>query len=128
MDRSPLPIACQYDDFAFLPSILLKINSLLLDLFAAHLPVLPWGDLFPNPPFYTDRDQYKDDHPVFNLSVIAVIKMTITPDDLAALYLPKNVRAPTWYNVSMSFNNGYIDQAWDVRLPPLHILPCLPLV
>jgi len=40
---------------------------------AANLPVLPYGEIFPgNRSFYSSREKYGDNHPIFNLSVIGV--------------------------------------------------------
>jgi len=78
-----------------------------------NLPVLPYGELFNDREYYAN-DKYKDDHPVFNLSVIANIRLTLKESDLNYLLYPPNAFNQTYVPASFEFNNGVISQQYDI--------------
>lgn len=66
----------------------------------------PWGDLFPDGKEYSSKDKYQDDHPVFNLSVLATIHLTMPTDSLLSQLYTYNTYTADYVNASITFDNG----------------------
>jgi hypothetical protein len=82
--------------------------------------------MFPNDLTYA-KDDYGDHHPVFNLSVIANIHISISQEDLLYILAIENLFNASYVNASFSFDNGVFRQQRDqvelklrVTLPVLH--------
>jgi hypothetical protein len=65
----------------------------------------PWGNIF-GESTYTSYDIYKDDHPLWNVSVFATIRVTINVTDLLGLLYPWNLYNESYANCSVFFDNG----------------------
>ncbi len=73
---------------------------------------LPWGELFPESgPAYSSGDQYKDDHPIWNLSQLATIRMELDEKDYVNLLLPENLYNESYASANMHFDNGQVRQS-----------------
>lgn len=57
------------------------------------VPQVPFGPFFPD--YYVD-DPYGDEHPIFNLSSVAVLRVEIPESDLVTLLTPTNFNNRTW--------------------------------
>eukprot|EP01126_Amoeba_proteus_P051884 TRINITY_DN6229_c0_g1_i9.p1 TRINITY_DN6229_c0_g1~~TRINITY_DN6229_c0_g1_i9.p1 ORF type:complete len:549 (-),score=89.18 TRINITY_DN6229_c0_g1_i9:78-1724(-) len=55
--------------------------------------------------YYKD-DEYKDEHPIFNLSVIGMIKITMKEEDLVSMLKPANTFNQSYFSSSFVFDNG----------------------
>ncbi len=63
-----------------------------------------WDDV------YTSKDEYKDDHPIFNISVLATIRVEINPDDLLMLLQPWNLFNESYAVANVFFDNGNVQE------------------
>ena len=67
----------------------------------------PWGILFDTAP-YTSKDTYQDDHPIWNISVLATIHIDIDVDDYIFLLQPWNLYNESYAKATLYFDNGII--------------------
>lgn len=65
----------------------------------------PWGTLFPGD-VYSDKDDYGDDHPIWNISVLATIRLDLNPDDYLYLLNPQNLESDIYFPCTMHFDSG----------------------
>jgi hypothetical protein len=74
--------------------------------------VLPWGEIFPEAgPAYSTTDQYKDEHPIWNLSQLATIRIEVEEKDYVNLLLPQNLYNESYASANMHFDNGHVRQS-----------------
>ena len=66
----------------------------------------PWADLFPDGKEYSSSYNYQDQHPVFNLSVLARIHITMPADSLLSQLYTANTYTADYVNASIIFDNG----------------------
>lgn len=71
----------------------------------------PWGNILPSTSDeeYQPSDEYGDNHPIFNVSTLASIRVTMLPDDYVYLLTPSNFEANNNYvhsNITF-YNNKY---------------------
>jgi hypothetical protein len=80
---------------------------------------LPWGNVFGNVP-YTSADTYNDSHPVFNISVMATIRIELEEEALLKLINPSTIYSNDEYaSATVSFDNNNIHETfYDVGLKP----------
>jgi hypothetical protein len=67
----------------------------------------PWGEIFDHKA-YGGVDKYEDNHPVFDSSVLATIRITMSHDDYMLCIDPYNLYNETWMKGDMIFYNGNI--------------------
>ncbi len=67
---------------------------------------LPWGNVFDGD-YYTSEDKYGDDHPVWNISTLATIRLEMNESDYVNLLQPWNLYNQTYAKVNVYFDNGY---------------------
>jgi len=77
------------------------------------LSVLPYGEIFEGRPYYTKEDKYHDEHPVFNLSVIANIHLKLGEKDLEYLLSPCNAFNQSAVLGTFFFDNGNVIERID---------------
>lgn len=63
--------------------------------------------------FLRYTDQYKDDHPVFNRTVMATIKISVKPEDLAYILTPWNAFNASVVPATVNFDNGDISETLE---------------
>tara|TARA_R110002050_G_scaffold154997_2_gene282982 strand:- start:1196 stop:1843 length:648 start_codon:yes stop_codon:yes gene_type:complete len=63
-----------------------------------------------NYPQYSSKDEYGDDHPIWNTSTIAQIHIQIAPKDLKKLILPSNMDDRDYMHVNFTFFNGAVKE------------------
>lgn len=72
---------------------------------------LPWGELYPETPSqYSSSDKYGDDHPLFDISKLATIRVTLDAKDFRTLLLPANLYNESYASATMSFDNGGVQE------------------
>eukprot|EP01111_Echinosteliopsis_oligospora_P019812 TRINITY_DN977_c0_g1_i1.p1 TRINITY_DN977_c0_g1~~TRINITY_DN977_c0_g1_i1.p1 ORF type:complete len:585 (+),score=135.52 TRINITY_DN977_c0_g1_i1:105-1859(+) len=76
-----------------------------------NIPTMPYGEILPGD--YWKVDQYKDHHPVFNLSVLAEIRVTMDSEDYFVMLSPANTWNQTYAKVNVFFSNGVITENVD---------------
>jgi len=62
---------------------------------------------------YTDWDDYGNDHPIYNSSTIAQIRLTMPPEILYFQQNPNNTNSDQYFPVKMWFYNGAVTQVMD---------------
>jgi hypothetical protein len=70
----------------------------------------PWGTLFDDINVYTDHDDYKDNHPIWNISVLASVRITLEETDYINLLLPENLYTESYAMATFQFDNGNVHQ------------------
>lgn len=65
---------------------------------------LPWGEVFGDE--YSGNDQYQDNHPIFNLTVMASVYVTVSEADYRYLLLPINAENQSYVQANVSFENN----------------------
>jgi hypothetical protein len=69
----------------------------------------PFGLQFPNERYYYD-DKYRDQHPVFNISVLNKISLELNEKELVEILKPENVFYSTNIKANFSFYNENIQK------------------
>jgi len=72
----------------------------------------PWGTLF-DEPVYANDDKYGDDHPVWNISVLAVVRIQLDPADYIELLQPWNLYNESYANATVYFDNGHVQETFS---------------
>jgi hypothetical protein len=67
----------------------------------------PWGTLF-DVDVYTSNDKYKDEHPIWNISVFASVHIELDEKDYLNLLQPWNLYNETYAVATMHFDNGNV--------------------
>lgn len=62
---------------------------------------------------YTSEDDYGNDHPIFNETTIATIRLTMDEAELAFMQDPLNSDTRTYLPASFWFYNGVVSQVYD---------------
>jgi spore coat protein H len=80
---------------------------------------LPWGNVFVKSP-YSSSETYNDSHPVFNISVMATIRIELEEEALLKLINPSTIYSSNDYaSATVSFDNNNIHETfYDVGLKP----------
>lgn len=65
----------------------------------------PWGTLFDGI-IYSSADTYGDDHPIWNVSTLATVRVELDNDDYINLLQPWNLYNETYAAATMHFDNG----------------------
>jgi len=73
---------------------------------------LPYGDAYPNITLFAD-DKYGLNHPVFNISVLADLRVTVNQEDYEALITPVNLYHHGYISGTMWFDNDKVS-AMDI--------------
>lgn len=73
---------------------------------------LPWGELYPDVPQYSASDIYGDDHPVFNLSHFATIRVVLNENDYISLLLPPNLYNESYAPATVYFDNNNVQETF----------------
>jgi spore coat protein CotH len=73
----------------------------------------PWGTVFDDVKPYSSKDKYEDEHPFFNLSVLATIRVEIDEKDYVQLLLPENLYNETYVSANVYFDNGNIQSRYE---------------
>jgi hypothetical protein len=81
-----------------------KINA---PIETTHLESLPYGELFGSP--YVVTDQYKDNHPIFNVSVVSEIRVELNEQDLRKMISPAHVYDNDFVPCQFHFKNERIN-------------------
>lgn len=69
----------------------------------------PWKTIFgSSKDVYTSHDEYGDEHPIFNISVLATIRVELNPADLLHLLQPWNLYNESYAPATMHFDNGIV--------------------
>jgi spore coat protein CotH len=71
----------------------------------------PWGSIFDETVYYDDK--YGDDHPVWNISVLATIRVEIDEELFRELLLPVNLYNETYAPATVHFDNGVVQETLD---------------
>ena len=72
----------------------------------------PWGNVFgKDQKEYNGQDDYEDDHPVFNMSVLARIHVTLSPEDYLYCLQPWNLYNQTYVHGNAYFDNGNVQES-----------------
>ena len=72
---------------------------------------LPWGNgVFSGVDAYTEEDNYGDDHPIWNTSLIATIRIQIDEELFLGLLNPINSLNQTYEPATIHFDNGYVQE------------------
>ena len=75
------------------------------------LGTAPWGNILgKDQKEYNGQDDYEDDHPVFNMSVLARIHVTMSDDDYLYCLQPWNLYNQTYVHATVHFNNGDVQE------------------
>jgi spore coat protein CotH len=77
-----------------------------------RLGTLPWGVIFDDANPYDD-DEYKENHPLWNISVLATVRLEISDDALTWLLLPSNLFSDTYQSADVHFDNGNLQQSFS---------------
>ena len=78
------------------------------------LGTVPWGTLVgDDSDVYTSQDKYGDAHPVWNISVLATIRVTLKNEDYLYLLQPWNLYNESYKPAVVSFDNGHIQQTFE---------------
>lgn len=78
------------------------------------LGTVPWGTLIGNDSdVYTSKDKYGDNHPVWNISVLASIRVTLKEEDYLYLLQPWNLYNHSYKPGSVSFDNGHVQETFQ---------------
>ena len=72
----------------------------------------PWGDLFNDTDEYLN-DKYGDEHPVWNISVLATVRIEIKQEDLLYLLLPANLYNESYVSANVHFDNGNVRESFN---------------
>lgn len=67
----------------------------------------PWGTLFDDA-VYSSEDIYGDDHPIWNISTLATVRIELDNDDYIDLLQPWNLYNETYASATMHFDNGVV--------------------
>eukprot|EP01094_Clydonella_sp_ATCC50884_P002546 TRINITY_DN11943_c0_g1_i2.p1 TRINITY_DN11943_c0_g1~~TRINITY_DN11943_c0_g1_i2.p1 ORF type:complete len:615 (+),score=116.30 TRINITY_DN11943_c0_g1_i2:217-1845(+) len=80
------------------------------DCSVPHVPIPPPPKLLPSHQ-YSDTDKYQEDHPVFNTSTIAQIRMTLPYQDMQDILNATNVNTKEYKEATFWFYNGAISES-----------------
>jgi hypothetical protein len=67
----------------------------------------PWGTVFdglPSP--YSSEDKYNDDHPLFNIEALHIIRLEVALDDYISLITPENLYNKSYVQANFYYDNG----------------------
>lgn len=67
----------------------------------------PWGTLFDTEE-YTSEDKYGDDHPIWNISVLATVRIELNESDYLDLLQPWNLYNESYAHATVHFDNGNV--------------------
>jgi hypothetical protein len=87
-----------------------------IDCSSAELTIgnTPWGDIFADDETiddsYTSEDEYQDDHPVWNISTLATIRVEMDDAVYIDLLQPWNLYNETYAACNVYFDNGNSQQ------------------
>ena len=74
----------------------------------------PWGGIFADDDdvdsAYTGGDEYQDEHPVWNVSVLASVRISVADEDYLYLLQPWNLYNESYVPCNVSFDNGNSQQ------------------
>lgn len=70
----------------------------------------PWGTLFDSD-VYTSKDEYKDEHPVWNISVLATVYVELEEQDYLNLLQSWNLYNESYAMATMYFDNGNVRES-----------------
>ena len=70
----------------------------------------PWKTVFGSSDDVYPNDDYKDDHPVFNISALATLRIEIDPAALLNLLLPENLYTEDYAPATLFFDNGIVQE------------------
>jgi hypothetical protein len=79
-----------------------KIGGEIKDSELTHLP---YGELFEREKAYSDNDLYKDNHPVFNVSVVSIVSIKLNESDYFDMIYPPNYAFNLWKKCEFTFIN-----------------------
>lgn len=68
----------------------------------------PWGNIFDVKTYYDD--EYEDEHPVWNISVIATVRVEIPEEDYLYLLDPENLYTEDYRSANIHFDNGVVQE------------------
>jgi hypothetical protein len=71
----------------------------------------PYPFLFGSP--YSIHDKYGDNHPVFNISTMAVISVQMREEDMTKMYDYRNIYNQTFLKTTFNFNNGVLNKTFE---------------
>ena len=76
-----------------------------------NVETAPWGNVLgKDQQEYNGKDDYEDDHPVFNISVLATIHVTMAPEDYLYCLQPWNLFNQTYVHATLHFDNGNVQE------------------
>lgn len=73
------------------------------------ISAVPYGVLATAEPYYR-KDDYGDDHPIFNVSVLGNIKIRMNHSDFLTMLYPLNLWQQEYLNASFHFDNGHVSE------------------
>jgi hypothetical protein len=68
-----------------------------------------WGNIYDVKTYYDD--EYEDDHPVWNISVIATVRIEIKEEDYLYLLAPENLYTEDYAPATIHFDNGHVQES-----------------
>jgi hypothetical protein len=71
----------------------------------------PWGTLF-DEEVYAKDDEYEDDHPVWNISVMATMRVELSDADYLYLLEPWNLYNESYAPATVYFDNGNVQETF----------------
>ncbi|CAM9500878.1 unnamed protein product, partial [Ectocarpus fasciculatus] len=84
-----------------------------VDCSSAELDIAtnPWGNIFDVKTYYDD--EYEDEHPVWNISVLATVRVQIEEADYLYLLDPDNLYTEDYRPATIHFDNGHVQETYD---------------
>ena len=71
----------------------------------------PWGNIFDVKTYYDD--DYEDAHPVWNISVLATVRIEIAEEDYLYLLDPEYLYTEDYRPASIYFDNGHVQESYE---------------
>lgn len=72
---------------------------------------MPWSNIYDEKIYYDD--EYGDNHPVWNISVFATVRVNIKESDYINLLLPENLYNESYASATIHFDNGHVKETID---------------
>lgn len=80
---------------------------------ASYLSTPAFPSQFPNEAPYQPHDEYHDQHPVFNVTTVATIRLTVSDWEYEYMVSPSNIRNASKVSAHMVFDNGVISKTFS---------------
>jgi hypothetical protein len=73
---------------------------------------VPFGNIF-DTPAYSSQDEYQDSHPIWNISLVASIRIEMDPNEYLSMISPATIYSnETYRSATFHFDNGYVTESY----------------